>query len=121
MMLVRIGDEKREMLDAHVNVLKTVICKTEDHLVDTRDELLSTLTKVILNLPHKLRIYAGLVYLINQEKSDLAEQLCTALLPALIAESFNKHDAFASRNVSTWLGYLLKFGLVSQAAADQFK
>lgn len=72
MMLVRIGDEKREMLDAHVNVLKMVICKTEDHLIDTRDELLSTLTKVILNLPHKLKIYAGLIYLINQEKTEIA-------------------------------------------------
>lgn len=39
----------------------------------------------------------------------------------LIAQSYAKQDAFASRNVSTWLGYLNKYGLMAQGAVDQFK
>ena len=119
-MLVRIGDEKREVLETHMNVLKTKIAKTDDYLVETRDEMLQQFVKVVTNLPHKVKIYAGVLYLIATENAELAAGIVTELMPLMIQVSFSKGDQFKCRNVSSWVGQLHKYGLLSEEAFQKF-
>ena len=118
-MLVRIGDEKREMLDAHLGVLKTKLLKTDEHQVDTKENTVEVLGKVIRNMPHKLKIYAGLFLLLSEDMA-FAQSLLEALMPTLF-DCFATADAFECRNVCSWLGHMNKYGLLSPEAAEQFK
>ena len=68
-MLIRIGDEKREMIDSHLNVLKNKICSQTQWDTETDQTLKQTLLTVIHNLPHKVFIYSGLISLISIENA----------------------------------------------------
>ena len=119
-MLVRIGDEKRDVLETHMNVLKTKISNTEGYLPDTREQMLEQFVKVVTNMPHKLKIYAGLIYLIATENAELATGILNELIPALLQVSFTKADAFKSRNTSAFIGQLHKHGLMSDDVLQKF-
>lgn len=119
-MLVRIGDEKRDVLEQHMNVLKTKITDTDGYVVDTREQLIQQLAKVITNMPHKLKIYTGIIYLIATENAEFAAGILTELFPTLLQVSFIKADAFKSRNTSAWIGQLYKYGLLSDEAFLKF-
>ena len=71
-MLIRIGDEKREMIDMHMNVLKNKICAQSQWDSETEQTLKQTLLTVIHNLPHKVFVYSGLISLISTENAQLA-------------------------------------------------
>ena len=46
-MLIRIGDEKQEAINAHIEVLKTKIATQSAWLDDTEEVLVQTLLRVI--------------------------------------------------------------------------
>jgi len=71
-----------------MTVLKGKITDTENYVADTREVLIQHLVKVVTNLPHKLKIYAGILYLVATENAELATSLLTELLPALVESSF---------------------------------
>lgn len=117
-MLIRIGDEKREMINAHIDVLKTKITMQSAWLDDTAEVLQQTLVKVIQNLPHKVFIYAALLGLIACENPEICNQLVGQVLKDLISTSlFKEQDAFSSRNAFRLLAYLVYLRAVSAEAA----
>jgi len=63
-MLVRIGDEKRDMIEKHLFILSGKCTDVERHEVDTVQSMQHTLCQVVHNLPHKVFLYAALVAMI---------------------------------------------------------
>ena len=120
-MLIRIGDEKREMINAHIDVLKSKIVNQSAWLEDTETVLLQTLVKVIANLPHKVFIYAALIGLVSAENGQLGAKLVAQVMETLISTNlFKEQDAFSGRSVFRWLGYLVYLGVVAPQAALNF-
>lgn len=120
-MLIRIGDEKREMINAHIDVLKTKIAMQAAWLEDTEEVLMQTLVKVVQNLPHKVFIYAALMGLIACENPEICAKVVAGVMEKLVAQSLMRdQDAFASRNAFKWLAYLVFLGVVSPQAALSF-
>ena len=89
-MLIRIGDEKREMINAHIDVLKTKIVTQTAWLDDTEEVLLQTLVKVIRNLPHKVFIYAALMGLVACESPEICARIVGQVMEKLISTSLLK-------------------------------
>jgi hypothetical protein len=84
-MLIRIGDEKRELIDQHLQVL----CNKFVELLNKGDQemlqdAVSMFRQVIENMPHKVSIYAALVGLMVQNDSP---NVCS-LLEEIINKSF---------------------------------
>jgi hypothetical protein len=63
MMLIRIGDERRDLKDDHLNKLKNALL-SEDAQSNHKALIIETLNSCILNLPHKSLLYSSLVALI---------------------------------------------------------
>jgi len=120
-MLIRIGDEKREMINAHIDVLKTKIVTQSAWVDDTEEILLQTLIKVIQNLPHKVFVYGALMGLIACESPEICRKLVNDVVNSTISTGLLKEqDAFGSRNVFRWLSYLVYLRAVSPQAAIGF-
>ena len=62
-MLIRIGDEKRELIDTHLGVL---MAKMADVKADELEEVLETFSTVLQNMPHKVALYASLIGLLRE-------------------------------------------------------
>ena len=103
-----------------MNVLKGKITDSDKHVADTREVLIQHLIKVVTNLPHKLKIYAGVLYLVATENAEFAGSLLTELLPALVESSFSKIEGFRCRNASAFIGYLHRYGLLSDDVLTKF-
>jgi hypothetical protein len=103
-----------------MTVLKGKITDTENYVADTREVLIQHLVKVVTNLPHKLKIYAGILYLVATENAELATSLLTELLPALVESSFTYVEGFKCRNASTFIGHLHRYGLLSDDVLTKF-
>lgn len=74
-MLIRIGDQKRESVEQHVELLKNKIVDVESHEADTFLTIVDTLSSVIFALPHKAGIYAALIASIAQTNQEMAVDL----------------------------------------------
>ena len=119
-MLIRIGDEKREMIEQHLENLKGKCIDTEKHEVDTKEEMQATLCQVVHNLPQKVLIYAALVALIAKENAQLAKDLIDTIVQSLKKIFVNDQDAFRSRNVFRFLSYLVDLRVICAKEACQF-
>ena len=76
LMLIRIGDEKREQIDAHVTVLKTKLVELfEKNDTEMIADVVSMLQQVIENMPHKIVIYAQTIGLLAMTHPQRAEQI----------------------------------------------
>ncbi len=60
LMLVRVGDERRELRDDHIKKLKDFILN-EESLTHHRGLAIDTLASCIGSLPHKIMLYSALV------------------------------------------------------------
>jgi hypothetical protein len=78
-MLIRIGDEKREVIDAHLNILKTKILElfSKEGEEESQRETLSVFSEVVGNMPQKTLVYACLIALIAVEAPAKAEVILT--------------------------------------------
>ena len=120
-MLIRIGDEKRESVFLHIDVLKNRIIAQENWIEDTEEVILSVLTKVIQNLPHKVFIYAALLGLVTKDSPEVGRKIIGEVVQRILKESlFEAQDALQVRNFARWLGYLLYLRAVSADAVLQF-
>ena len=63
-MIIRVGDEKREMRDEHLRKLKDFILNEETQK-NFRDVSLDIFTKCIANLPNQVMLYTALTTLIS--------------------------------------------------------
>jgi len=68
-MLIRIGDEKRDSIGQHLDVLKGKCLDTDKHEADTLEVMKETLCQVVQNLPHKVYIYGALIAMIARENA----------------------------------------------------
>lgn len=82
-MLVRIGDEKRDQIDNHLNVLKTKSVDVGKHEDDTAQTMQQTLCDVVHNLPHKVFIYSSFIALVAKENPQMASTLVNGVLDSL--------------------------------------
>ena len=73
-MIVRIGDERRMLIDDHLVKLKDFILSDETQK-NHRDLAIDTLVACASSLPHKTLLYAALTYLINQQEPKLAQDV----------------------------------------------
>lgn len=76
-MLIRIGDEKRESVFLHIDVLKNKIIGKDNWIDDTEQVIHSVLGKVVQNLPHKVFIYAALVGLVAKDSPEIGKNIIT--------------------------------------------
>ena len=107
-MLIRIGDEKREMLDAHLTVIKSKLVELM-HQDDqkTQEEVVTVLRDVIENMPHKVYLYASLFGLIAVENMDIATRLFTLIMTTCLNQTLLQDQCgFRSKNVFRLLGYM---------------
>ena len=117
-MLIRIGDEKRELIDAHLGVLKN---KFADLLTQNDEEMVKesveTLRSVIENMPHKTLIYSSLIALLATSHAPQAQSLFNQVITPCLTDSLvSAQDGFKSRNVFRWLGYLTELKVLSSSA-----
>ena len=69
LMLIRVGDERRELLDQHLVALKTKCLDFDKYESDTKSVLIETLITVITNLPHKVLVYSNFVAILAAENA----------------------------------------------------
>lgn len=75
-MLIRIGDEKRELIDAHLGLLKTKILEVfTSQDAEAQAETYQVFGSVLANMPHKTLLYSTLIALIAQDKPEVADSV----------------------------------------------
>ena len=82
-MLVRIGDEKRELIDQHLGVLRGKCLDVNNHDEETIPNMKQTLCAVVHNLPHKVFISGSLIALIAQENPQMATDVVNSVFDSL--------------------------------------
>jgi hypothetical protein len=121
-MLIRIGDEKREMIDQHLTVLKNKfldLLRGNDE--EGQTEALGVLRDVIENMPHKSVIYACLIAMMAMEEPEKTEIVFSRIMAGCLSESFAaKQDGFKSKNLFRWMGYLAELRVLSATTLVQF-
>ena len=117
-MLIRIGDEKRELIDAHLGVLKNKFADLINQNEPTMlEEAITTLRQVIENMPHKGLIYASLLALMATTDSAKTEGVFIKVAQSALNESLiEAQDGFKSRNIFRWLAYLINLKALSASA-----
>lgn len=119
--MIRIGDEKRDDVFLHIDVLKKRIIGQDTWIEDTEEVIHTVLSKVIQNLPHKVFIYGALIGLVAKDNADICKKIVNSVATTVISESlFKQQDAFSVRNFARWLGYLVHLRVVSPAAVLTF-
>lgn len=117
-MLIRIGDEKRELIDAHLGVLKTKILEvfTSQDAV-AQQETYQVFGSVLANMPHKTLLYSTVIALLAMEKPEVAEVILKSIVQTQLDQALAiQQDGFKSRNLFRFLGYLTEMRVVSAAA-----
>jgi hypothetical protein len=79
-MLIRIGDERREMLEQHLVALKTKCLDFPKYESDTKEVLIQTLISVITNLPHKILVYANFVAMLAHDDANYATEIVAGIV-----------------------------------------
>jgi hypothetical protein len=80
-MIIRIGDERRSLIEDHVRKLKDFIMSPETQKYH-RNLAIESLISAVANLPHKAFIYGALFALVA--KSDVENSLTQDILNAAI-------------------------------------
>ena len=121
-MLIRIGDEKREMLDAHLTVIKSKLVELM-HQDDQKmqEEVVTVLRDVIENMPHKVYLYASLFGLIAIENMDIATRLFTLIMTTCLNQTLLQDQCgFRSKNVFRLLGYMSSLRVINSECLCKF-
>ena len=84
LMIIRIGDEKRENVDEHLQKLKAqlvspFVLKERGHKATVTDTLISC----VQVMPHKVNLYSTLVALVAIEDFEFATEIVTAIVESL--------------------------------------
>ena len=115
-MLIRIGDERREMLDQHLVALKTKCLDFEKYEADTKSVLIQTLITVITNLPHKVLVYSNFVAILATENAQLAGEIVDEVVKHLSKCFVNEQCALSSRSIFRFISHLVDLRVISSQA-----
>jgi len=81
-MIVRVGDEKRDMRDEHLTKLKTFFIENSAD-PEIKETASSTLLSCVGSLPHKSQLYASLISMIAIENKEFVREFLESLMTAL--------------------------------------
>lgn len=121
LMIIRIGDERRELRDEHLNKLKTqlvsgFVMKDKSNKQLVLDALLSC----IRVMPHKANLYSHLIAAIAVDDFDFAQEITVAVVEGINTFLTKHGNVFASKNAMRVLGSLVQVGLISSEAFCHF-
>lgn len=120
LMLIRIGDERREMLDQHLVALKMKCLDFTKYEADTKDVLTQTLITVITNLPHKVLVYSNFIAMLAQDDANYAQEIISIILKHLSIFFINEQDDLKSRSIFRWLANLVDVRVIDSKSVCQF-
>ena len=120
LMIIRIGDEKRECRDDHLQKLKTqlnsaFVMKDKNN----RQTLVEVLLTCIKCMPHKVNLYSFIMAAISVEDFEFAQEITVKVVECLNECLTKDGDVFASKNCMRILGNLVQIGLISSEAFCQ--
>jgi hypothetical protein len=120
-MIIRIGDEKRENVDDHLQKLKAqlispFVLKEKGHKTTVSETLLSC----IQVMPHKVNLYSALVGLVAADDFDFASELFSSIVDSLNQVLVQDGNVYASKNIMRMLGNFMHFGLINSEVFCQF-
>ena len=121
LMIIRIGDEKRECRDEHLQKLKTqfagaFVLKERAH----RQTLTDTLINCIQVMPHKIMIYTALLSNLAVDEFDFAAEIVSRTVESLQHTLVMHGNIYRSKNIMRLLGNLVQIGLVNSKAFCNF-
>ena len=115
-MLIRVGDERRELLDQHLLALKSKCLDFDKYEPDTKSVLMETLITVITNLPHKVLVYSNLVAILASENTQIAQEVVDEVVKHLTKCFINDQNALASRSIFRFISHLVDLRVISSQA-----
>ena len=120
-MIIRIGDEKRENVDEHLQKLKAqmvsaFVLKERGHKASVTDTLMSC----IQVMPHKVNLYSALLALVALDDFEFATELLTAIVESLNQVLVLDGNVYASKNIMRLIGNLVHYGLINSEVFCQF-
>ena len=120
LMIIRIGDERRELKDEHLGKLKTQLISgfvMKDK--SNRQTIVDTLLTCIRVMPHKANLYSHLIASIAVDDFDFAQEITLKVVESINTSLTKNGDIFASKNAMRILGSLVQVGLISSEAFCQ--
>ena len=118
-MLIRVGDERRELLDQHLVALKTKCLDFDKYESDTKSVLIETLITVITNLPHKVLVYSNFIAILPAENAQLAQEVVTEIDKHLSKCFINDQNALGSRSIFRFISHLVDLRVISSQSICQ--
>ena len=108
LMIIRVGDEKRELRDDHMQKLKTQFNSAfvmKDRF--NRDALVDSLLTCVKHMPHKVNLYSYLVAATAVENFEFGQEITHKVVESLNESLIKDGDCFKSKNVMRLLGNLV--------------
>ena len=120
LMIIRIGDEKRELKDEHLAKLKTqfnsaFVLKDKTN----RDSLIESLLTCVTLMPHKVALYSHLVASTAVESFEFGNEIIAKSVERLNETLIREGDCFKSKNIMRMLGNLVQVGLITSESFCQ--
>jgi hypothetical protein len=112
-MIIRIGDERRHLIDEHLQKLKmqlnsAFVMKDKNN----REAIIETLTTCIKHMPHKVNLYSYIIAALSLEDFDFVTLITNRVVQLLNESLVQTGDCFMSKNASRVLGNLAQYGLI---------
>jgi hypothetical protein len=107
-MIIRVGDERRDLRDDHMQKLKTqfnsaFVMKDKNN----RDALVESLLTCVKLMPHKVNIYSYVVAATAVDNFEFSQEIVTKVVEALNDTLIRDGDCFKSKNLMRLLGNLV--------------
>jgi hypothetical protein len=107
-MIIRIGDERRELRDDHLQKLKVqfnsaFVMKDKNN----REALVESLLTCLKFMPHKVNLYSYLIAASAVENFEFAQEITFKVVESLNESLIRDGDCNKSKNVMRLLGNLV--------------
>jgi hypothetical protein len=118
MQIIRVGDEKRSMIEDHIIKVRDSIVSHEA-LNRHRALAIETFVQVATNLPHKAFVYGALLAYIAQKEESLVRDIAHRLVEALQTSLVEQRNVHASKNITRVIAIAVEYGVVSTQVFSQ--
>lgn len=114
-MIIRIGDERRSMLEDHTRKLKELVC-SDEALKHHRGTIVEAFLAAATNLPHKAFVYGALIAMIagaNEDGGSVAQEIVIRLFESLQTHLVEEKNVHASKNIMRVLAIACDYGVIA--------
>jgi hypothetical protein len=119
MMIIRIGDERRSLIEDHLRKLRDMFCSDET-LKHHRQLAVESLVSAATNLPHKAFIYGALYAMIAQTaESSLVSDVALRALETLQTHLVEEKNVHASKNLLRFISIAFDYGVIQAKLFSQ--